>query len=69
MFGARSGDKGGCANLGVWAKELDAFSFLSSFLTIEKLKELMPDLKEFKIFPVFISDDFFKTKNWWIIAL
>ena len=49
LFGARSGDKGGCANLGVWAKDLDAFAFLSSFLTIEKLKELMPDLKEFKI--------------------
>ena len=49
LFGARSGDKGGCANLGVWAKDLDAFAFLSSFLTIEKLKELMPDLIEFKI--------------------
>ena len=49
LFGARSGDKGGCANLGVWAKDLDAFAFLSSFLTIEKLKELMPDLKGFKI--------------------
>ena len=49
LFGARSGDKGGCANLGVWAKDLNAFAFLSSFLTIEKLKELMPDLKEFKI--------------------
>ena len=49
LFGARSGDKGGCANLGVWAKDLDAFAFLSSFLTIKKLKELMPDLKGFKI--------------------
>ena len=33
----------------MWAKDLDAFAFLSSFLTIEKLKELMPDLKGFKI--------------------
>ena len=30
IFGTRSGDKGGCANLGVWAKTDMAFSFLSS---------------------------------------
>ncbi len=26
-----------------------AFSFLSSYLSVEKLKELLPDLSEFKI--------------------
>ncbi len=25
IFGTRSGDKGGCANLGVWSKNLDAY--------------------------------------------
>jgi hypothetical protein len=49
LYGTRSGDKGGCANLGVWAKTSDSFAFLYDFLTIEKLKELLPDLKEFKI--------------------
>ena len=49
LFGARSGDKGGCANIGVWAKNQNAFSFLNNYLTIEKIKELMPDISEFKI--------------------
>jgi len=49
LFGTRSGDKGGCANLGVWAKNEEAYAFLNSFLTIEKLKELLPDMAEFKI--------------------
>jgi hypothetical protein len=49
IFGTRSGDKGGCANLGVWARSQDAYSFLFEFLTVKKLKELMPDLDEFQI--------------------
>ena len=49
LYGARSGDKGGCANLGVWAKTDSAYSFLHEFLTIEKLKELLPDLEKFEI--------------------
>jgi len=49
LFGARSGDKGGCANIGVWAKTENAFSFLNECLTVDKIKELMPDLAEFQI--------------------
>ncbi len=49
LFGTRSGDKGGCANLGVWAKNSHTFAFLYNFLTIDKLKELLPDLQKFKI--------------------
>ncbi|MFL2715286.1 MAG: acyclic terpene utilization AtuA family protein [Gammaproteobacteria bacterium] len=49
IYGTRSGDKGGCANLGVWAKNSYAFSFLHEFLTVEKLKELLPDLDDFQI--------------------
>ena len=49
LYGTRSGDKGGCANLGIWAKNSNSFSFLYNFLTVNKLKELLPDLKEFKI--------------------
>jgi hypothetical protein len=49
LYGTRSGDKGGCANLGVWAKTKESYSYLYDFLTIEKLKELLPDLKDFEI--------------------
>ena len=49
IYGTRSGDKGGCANLGVWAKNSDSFAFLHNFLTVKKLKELLPDLNRFKV--------------------
>ena len=43
LVGARSGDKGGHANLGVWARTPDAYAWLESFLTIEQLEQLLPD--------------------------
>ena len=43
LFGARSGDKGGHANLGVWARSEAAFAFLREMLTVEKLRELLPE--------------------------
>ena len=49
LYGTRSGDKGGCANLGVWSKNEDSYAYLYDFLTVDKLKELLPDLQEFKI--------------------
>lgn len=49
LFGTRSGDKGGAANVGVWAKTDEAYGFLHHFLTVEKLKELMPETAEFDI--------------------
>lgn len=49
VFGSRSGDKGGNANLGVWAKDFKGFSFLQQFLTKEKLKEILPDMSPFDI--------------------
>jgi hypothetical protein len=49
IFGTRSGDKGGNANLGVWAKTPTAFAFLQGYLTIEKLKQLLADLNEYEI--------------------
>ena len=49
IFGTRSGDKGGCANLGVWSKNIDTYGFLYDFLTVNKLKELLPDLEPFEI--------------------
>ena len=49
IYGTRSGVKGGCANLGVWAKNANSFAFLHDFLTVKKLKELLPDLNQYKI--------------------
>ena len=49
LFGTRSGDKGGCANLGIWAKTEESYAFLYDFLTLNKLKELLPDLAQYQI--------------------
>jgi Acyclic terpene utilisation family protein AtuA len=43
VAGARSGDKGGNANLGVWARTDAAYAWLAGFLTTGKLKELLPE--------------------------
>jgi hypothetical protein len=43
LFGARSGDKGGNANLGVWARNEQAYVWLERFLTLEQLKTLLPE--------------------------
>ncbi len=49
LYGTRSGDKGGSANLGVWAKNDDSYSFLYHFLTVEQLKTLLPDMAQYRI--------------------
>jgi hypothetical protein len=43
IIGARSGDKGGNANIGVWATTDDAYRWLSGFLTVDKVRELLPE--------------------------
>ena len=40
---ARSGDKGGTANVGVWARTDAAAAWLAATLTPEKLRELLPE--------------------------
>jgi hypothetical protein len=49
VYGARSGDKGGNANLGVFARSDEAWAFLDGFLTSEKLKELLPETAELEV--------------------
>ncbi|MFK7937385.1 MAG: acyclic terpene utilization AtuA family protein [Saprospiraceae bacterium] len=46
---ARSGDKGGNANLGVWGKTPAAYAYLKQLLTVDYLKELLPDAANCKI--------------------
>lgn len=43
VAGARSGDKGGDANLGVWVRDRAAFPWLVDSLTVERLGELIPE--------------------------
>ena len=40
---ARSGDKGGNANVGVWARDGRAFAWLREYLSTERLRELIPE--------------------------
>jgi hypothetical protein len=53
VLGARSGDKGGNANLGVWARPGinadDGYRWLAHALTTEKLRELLPETAELPI--------------------
>ncbi|TDC51790.1 DUF1446 domain-containing protein [Micromonospora sp. KC207] len=43
LVGARSGDKGGDANLGVWARTDATWAWLRVWLTVERLAELLPE--------------------------
>jgi hypothetical protein len=43
VAGARSGDKGGDANVGVWVRDQAAWPWLVATLTTEKLRELLPE--------------------------
>jgi hypothetical protein len=43
VVGARSGDKGGNANLGVFARSDQAWAWLDEFLTVEQLRRLLPE--------------------------
>ncbi|MEV0120763.1 acyclic terpene utilization AtuA family protein [Streptomyces sp. NPDC050703] len=43
VAGARSGDKGGDANIGVWARSDDAWRWLAHELTADRLRELLPE--------------------------
>jgi hypothetical protein len=43
LIGARSGDKGGSANVGVWARSDDAFRWLAGELTVDRFRELLPE--------------------------
>jgi hypothetical protein len=43
VCGARSGDKGGSANVGVWARTDKAWRWLAHMLTIEVFKALLPE--------------------------
>jgi len=43
VVGARSGDKGGNANLGVFARTDEAWAWLDAFLTTARLQQMLPE--------------------------
>ncbi|MEC7924828.1 MAG: acyclic terpene utilization AtuA family protein [Actinomycetota bacterium] len=49
ICGTRSGDKGGDANLGVYARSDQAWAWLDHTLTVDKLKELLPETADLTI--------------------
>jgi len=46
---ARSGDKGGDANLGVWARDDASWRWLAHFLSVEELQRLLPETASFPV--------------------
>ncbi|MEV5335535.1 acyclic terpene utilization AtuA family protein [Streptomyces werraensis] len=49
VVGARSGDKGGNANVGVWARTDDAWRWLAHELTVERFRELIPEARDLPV--------------------
>ncbi|MEU6382041.1 acyclic terpene utilization AtuA family protein [Streptomyces bauhiniae] len=49
VAGARSGDKGGDANVGVWARSADAWRWLAHELTVERFRELLPEARDLPV--------------------
>jgi len=49
IAGARSGDKGGSANIGLWVRTDDAWRWLAHELTAERLRQLLPETAELKV--------------------
>ena len=49
VAGARSGDKGGNANVGVWARTDEAWRWLAHALTLERFRQLLPETEEFTV--------------------
>lgn len=58
VIGARSGDKGGDANLGVFARSASAYAWMRGLLTVDRLRSLLPETAELEI-------DRFELPNLW----
>jgi hypothetical protein len=49
VVGARSGDKGGNANLGVFARSDEGWAWLDGFLTVDRLRALLPETADLAV--------------------
>ena len=43
LCGARSGDKGGAANVGLWAVSPEVYAWLRGYLTVDRFKDLLTE--------------------------
>ncbi|HJC29650.1 MAG TPA: DUF1446 domain-containing protein [Candidatus Dietzia intestinipullorum] len=49
LLGARSGDKGGGANIGLWADDDETYRWMRDTLTVDALRELLPETAELPV--------------------
>jgi hypothetical protein len=49
LFGARSGDKGGNANVGLWARDAEAYGWLERELTVARFRQLLPEAADLEV--------------------
>ena len=49
IAGTRSGDKGGNANVGIFVRSAEAYGWLEDFLTIDRLRQLMPEAADAQV--------------------
>jgi len=49
VCGGRSGDKGGNANVGLWARSDDAYRWLATALTVERFRDLVPEAADLEV--------------------
>ncbi len=43
LIGARSGDKGGNANVGFWARTDEVWAWLEGYLSLDRFRQLLPE--------------------------
>jgi hypothetical protein len=49
VAGARSGDKGGNANVGFWVRTDPAYTWLEATLSVDCIKQLLPEARELAV--------------------
>lgn len=49
ICGARSGDKGGNGNVGVWVKTPAAYRWLADYLTVDRIRELLSEARPLEV--------------------
>ena len=57
ICGARSGDKGGNANIGVWTWDDQAYAWLVAFLDSDRLQRLIPESAGLEVFDMRFIDE------------
>jgi Acyclic terpene utilisation family protein AtuA len=49
ICGARSGDKGGNANVGLWVRDPQAYAWLRGYLDVARFRELLPEADDLEV--------------------